>query len=86
MYHIFFSKNCANTETLSFVDIYAVRILDEEYNHSLPALTLKLTSRGVLHYLWSAGLSKSFLSIDCVNIYFSQSAVNYLFSVAFSID
>ena len=36
-------------------------------------LILKLTSNGILHYLWSADLSKAFLSIDYVNIYFPQS-------------
>ena len=40
----FFSKNCANTETLSFADIYALRILDEGNNHSLPGTTLIGTS------------------------------------------
>ena len=34
----FFSKNCANTETQSFADIYAIRILDKGNNHSLQAL------------------------------------------------
>ena len=38
MRHISFSKNCANTETHSFADIYAIRILDKGNNHSLPAL------------------------------------------------
>ena len=38
MRHIFFSENCANTETHSFADIYAIRILDEGNNHPLPAL------------------------------------------------
>ena len=35
---IFFSKNCANTETHSFDDIHAIRILDSGNNHSLPAV------------------------------------------------
>ena len=34
----FFSKDFANTETHSFADIYPIRILDKENNHSLPAL------------------------------------------------
>ena len=39
MHHIFFfSKNCASTETGSFADIYAIRILDKGNNHSLPGL------------------------------------------------
>ena len=38
MHQIFFSKNCTNTETYSFADIYAIRILDEGNNNSLPAL------------------------------------------------
>ena len=36
--HIFFSKNCANTETHSFADIYAIQIFDERNNHTLLAL------------------------------------------------
>ena len=42
-----------------------------------------------MHYMWSANLLKSFeklLSILCVNIYFSQSVVNYIFSIVFSTD
>ena len=35
---LFFSKNCANTESHSFADIYAVRILDKGNYHSSPAL------------------------------------------------
>ena len=39
MHHNSFSKNCANTETHSFADIYAIRTLDNGDNHSsLPAL------------------------------------------------
>ena len=34
----FFGKNCANTETHSFADMYAIRISDEGNNHSSPAL------------------------------------------------
>ena len=49
MRHIFFSKNCANTETDSFFDIYAIQILDNGNNHSLPAL-LKLKLAPYKHY------------------------------------
>ena len=38
MRHNSFSKNCTNTETHTFADIYAIRILDKGNNHSLPAL------------------------------------------------
>ena len=38
MRHIFLSKKCANTETHSFADMYAIRILDEGNNYSSPAL------------------------------------------------
>ena len=38
MRDIFFSKNYANAQTHSFTDIYAIRILDERNDHSLPAL------------------------------------------------
>ena len=38
MRHIFFSKNCSNTETYSFADIDAIQILDKGNHHSLPAL------------------------------------------------
>ena len=33
-----------------------------------------------------SGSMKKLLSIDCVNIYFSQSIVNYLLPIFFSID
>ena len=52
-------------------------------------INIKIKSHSILHYLQSADLSKN-LSIDCVieiydcvNIDFSQSMVNYLFSVLF---
>ena len=35
---MFLRKNCANTETHSFANIYASQISDEGNNHSLPAL------------------------------------------------
>ena len=35
MRHVFFSKNCANTEPQS---IYAISIFNEGNNHSLPTL------------------------------------------------
>ena len=38
MRQIFFQQNCANTETYSLADIYAIRNLDEGNNNSLPAL------------------------------------------------
>ena len=38
MSHIIFSKNCANTETYSFADMYATRMLYEGNYHSSPAL------------------------------------------------
>ena len=41
----YFSKNCTNTETYSFADIYAIRSSDEGNKNSLPAqpwLTLVL--------------------------------------------
>ena len=38
MNHIVFSKNWANTETHSSVDIYAIQILNEGDNHSSPVL------------------------------------------------
>ena len=38
MSQIFLNKNCANTETHSFANIYAIQIFDEGNNHSLPAL------------------------------------------------
>ena len=38
MRQIFFSKNCVNTETHSFADIYEIQIVDKENNHFLPAL------------------------------------------------
>ena len=49
------------------------------------ASILKLTSHGILHYLWSADLSKKIFSTDCVNIYFPKSIVNSqcLFSIDF---
>ena len=36
MRHIFSAKNGVSTERHSFADIYAIRILDEGNNHSLP--------------------------------------------------
>ena len=32
------SENCANTETHSFADFYAIRILDKGNNHPLATL------------------------------------------------
>ena len=38
MRQTFFSKNCANTETHLFANIYAIRFFYVENNYSLPAL------------------------------------------------
>ena len=38
MHQGFFSKNCANTESHSFADIWTTQIFDEGNNNSLLAL------------------------------------------------
>ena len=43
---------------------------------------LELTSHNILYYLWSGSIKK-FFSVNYVNIYFSKSIVNYLFSMFF---
>ena len=42
---LFFSKNRANTETHSFADIYAIRILDEGNYDSSPVELAELSMR-----------------------------------------
>ena len=41
---------------------------------------IKLMSHSILHYSLVSGSIKKLFSIDCVNTYFSQSIVDYLFS------
>ena len=53
MRHIFLRKNCANTESDSFADIYAIRILSKGNNHSLPALLQSLIVTSTLQTLIS---------------------------------
>ena len=55
----FFSKNCAITETLSFADIYALRILDEGNNHSLIGTSTLELLISPCHKYWMSDLEKT---------------------------
>ena len=59
MRQTFFSKNCTNTETHSFADIYATRILDEENDHSFLRLVWLALGLFPCHEYWMPDLQKS---------------------------